>query len=91
MAESKIHSNIVFSQDIVKELQIIVEKYPAGKAFLLTEKNAAQKCLPLIHPVTDQFRIKKVVIDAGGENKKIGSVEKVWQFLSENADVSFLD
>ena len=84
MVEPKIHSNIVFSQDIVKELLSVVEKYPKENVFLLTETNAEQKCLPLIQPVIDHFRIKKLGIEAGEENKKISSVEKVWQFLSEN-------
>ena len=84
MVESKIHSNIVFSQDIVKELLSVVEKYPKEKVFLLTEENAEQKCLPLVQPVIDQLQIKWLEIEAGEENKKIGSVEKVWQFLSEN-------
>ena len=84
MADSKLHANIVFSQDITKELQSIVEKYPAGKVFLLSERTAEQVCLPIIQSVIDQFGIKKVVIEAGEENKKISSVEKVWQFLSGN-------
>ncbi|MDX9883066.1 MAG: 3-dehydroquinate synthase [Prolixibacteraceae bacterium] len=84
MTEPKIHSNIVFSQDIAKELTSIVEKYPAGKVFLLTETNVAQNCLPLIRPVTDRFQIRMLAIEAGEENKKIASAEKVWQFLSEN-------
>ncbi len=84
MAESKIHSNIVFSQDIVKELTAIVEKYPKEKVFLLTETNADQNCLPLLQPVISRFQIKKLTIEAGEENKKISSVEKVWQFLSKN-------
>lgn len=87
MAESKIHANIVFSQDIVKELQSIVENYPAGKVFLLMEENTKKLCLPVIEEVVDQFNIKTVVIKAGEENKKISSVETVWQFLSlEGAD-----
>jgi len=84
MTGSKIHSNIVFSQDITKELRTIAAKYPVGRVFLLTEKTAEKVCLPLIQDVIGERRIKQVVIDAGEENKKIGSVEKVWQFLSEN-------
>ena len=83
MAEPKIHSNIVFSQDVVKELAAIAEKYPNGKVFLLTETNAAQKCLPLIQSFIDRFQVEWLSIGAGEENKKISSVEKVWQFLSE--------
>lgn len=87
MAESKIHANIVFSQDIVKELQSIVENYPAGKVFLLMEENTEKFCLPVIADVVDRFNIKSLVIKAGEENKKISSVETVWQFLSsEGAD-----
>ena len=84
MTDSKVHSNIVFSQQIEAELQKIIQKYPSGKVFLLTEKNAARFCLPLIPKIIDQFRIKQLVIPSGEENKNIQSVGLVWDFMSNN-------
>lgn len=84
MTESKIHANIVFSQQTVKELTLLVEKYPEGKVFLLTESQAAGYCLPAVAELLERKNIRKMEIEPGEENKSIGSVEKVWQFLSEN-------
>jgi len=87
MPDSKVHSNIVFSQQIGDELHKIVQNYPVGKIFLLTDQNAAVFCLPIIQSVLDEFNIRQVVIPAGEENKNIQSVGLVWNFLSkEGAD-----
>ena len=82
MPDSKVHSNIVFSQHICDELQKIVQKYPAGKVFLLTDQTAARFCLPAIEPILNKFNIKQVAIPSGEENKNIQSVGLVWNFLS---------
>jgi 3-dehydroquinate synthase len=84
MTDSKVHSNIVFSQHIEVELKKIVQKYPAGKVFLLTDQTAAGFCLPLIQTVLDEFSIKQFAIPSGEENKNIQSVGLVWDFLSNN-------
>lgn len=84
MADSKVHSNIVFSQYIIAELRKIVQQYPSGKVFLLTDQTASGFCLPLIQPVIDEFSIACEVIPSGEENKNIQSVGLVWDFLSNN-------
>lgn len=87
MTDSNVHSNIVFSQHIGEELKKIVQKYPIGKVFLLTEQTAERVCLPVIEPVIDEFNIPKVAIPSGEENKTIQSVGMVWDFLcSRGAD-----
>ena len=84
MTDSKVHSNIIFSQQIDVELRKIVQKYPVGKVFLLTDQTAAGFCLPLIQSVIDEFSIRTVAIPSGEENKNIKSVGLVWDFLSNN-------
>jgi 3-dehydroquinate synthase len=84
MTDSKVHSNIIFSQQIDVELRKIVQKYPSGKVFLLTDQTAAEFCLPLIQPVIDEFSIRSVAIPSGEENKNIQSVGLVWDFMSNN-------
>jgi len=84
MTDSNVHSNIVFSQHICDELKKIVQKYPVGKVFLLTEQTAATICLPIIEPLISEFSIPKVIIHSGEENKTIQSVGMVWDFLSNN-------
>ena len=84
MTDSKVHSNIVFSQQIEDELRKIVQKYSRGKVFLLTDQIASGFCLPLIQRVIDEFSIKTVTIGSGEENKNIQSIIEVWDFLSNN-------
>lgn len=84
MTDSKVHSNIVFSRQIDVELRKIVQKYPVGKVFLLTERTASGFCLPLIQAVIDEFSVKTISIGSGEENKNIQSVVEVWDFLSNN-------
>jgi 3-dehydroquinate synthase len=84
MTDSKVHSNIIFSQQIETELRKIIQKYPAGKVFLLTDQTAAGHCLPLIQTVLEEFSIRQVMIPSGEENKNIQSVGLVWDFLSNN-------
>jgi 3-dehydroquinate synthase len=84
MSDSKVHSNIIFSQQIADELRKIVQKYPSGKVFLLTDQTASGFCLPLIQPVIDEFSIRHMAIPSGEENKNIQSVDLVWDFLSNN-------
>jgi len=84
MASSKIHSNIIFSQKVADELEKIVQQFPAGKVFLLTEETPKQLCLPLIDTVIDRYQIKQTCIAGGETHKSIRSVEQVWEFLSKN-------
>ncbi|MGQ8336421.1 3-dehydroquinate synthase [Sunxiuqinia sp. A32] len=83
MAVSKIHSNIIFSQQIEAELEKIVDKFPMGKVFLLTEETPKKLCLTLIENLVNEKNIQTITIEGGETNKSVKSVEKVWQFLSE--------
>lgn len=84
MTVSKVHSNIVFSQHIDIELRKIVQKYPDGKVFLLTDETAAGYCIPLIQTALDEFSIKQFAIPSGEENKTIQSVGLVWDFMTNS-------
>jgi 3-dehydroquinate synthase len=84
MGNSKICSKIIYSRLPEQELLSWIEKYTPGKVFLATEE--------IVNSIwgskyTDFFKsngIKKVVIPAGENNKKIESVAKIWEFLSKN-------
>lgn len=84
MAPSKIHSNIIFSQEVANELEKIVQQFPLGKVFLLTEEIPQKLCLPLIQDVVEKYQIKVTSIKGGEPNKSIRSVEQVWEFMSKN-------
>ena len=83
MTFSKIRANIIFSQQIEKELQKIVDGFPKGKVFLLTEETPARLCLPLISNVIDGYSIQTIKIEGGEANKSVRSVGKVWEGLSK--------
>ena len=84
MGNSKILSKIIYSRFIEKELKLWIEKYPAGKVFLATETNVDKLWISEFDNFFISNGIKKVVIPAGENNKKIESVAKIWEFLSRN-------
>lgn len=77
-------SNVIISENLEKELLEIVNQYPEDKVFLVTEENTHKLCLPVLGQNEVLKAIPEVTIPAGEENKKLGSVEKIWLFLSQN-------
>lgn len=77
-------STIIFSQQIEKELEKIISRFPSGKVFLLTEEVPEKKCLPQIQSLIDKYDIRKITIGGGETNKSLRSVELVWEFLSRS-------
>lgn len=84
MGNSKIYSKIIYSRALEQELQPYVERYPKGKVFLATEETVDNMWISKFDSFLESNGIKKVVIPAGENNKKIESVTKIWQFLTEN-------
>jgi len=80
----KPQNSIIFSRQITEELEKIINSFPEGKIFLLTEETPEKLCLPLIQPLLKEKRISHVVIPGGENNKSTESVKKVWEFLSRN-------
>ncbi|MCY1721457.1 3-dehydroquinate synthase [Prolixibacteraceae bacterium Z1-6] len=84
MGNSKIYSKIIYSRALEQELQTFVEAYPKGKVFLATEETVDQLWVSKLDIFCEKNTIRKVVIPAGENNKKIESVAKIWEFLSNN-------
>ncbi len=84
MGNSTIYSKIIYSRLIEKELSTWIEKYPTGKVFLATEETVDQIWVSKFDDFFNSTGIKKVIIPAGENNKKIESVAKIWEFLAEN-------
>jgi 3-dehydroquinate synthase len=78
------HASIIVTKEVENELGKILSRYPKDKLFLVTESNCDILCRSLISQTPGFEYLKKVVIPAGEENKKLSSVEKIWLFLSEN-------
>jgi 3-dehydroquinate synthase len=84
MGNSKIYSQIIYSRELEKQLQPYIDKYPKGKVFLATEETVDELWISKFNTFFEKNGIRKVVVPAGENNKKIESVAKIWQFLSEN-------
>ena len=84
MGNSKIYSKIIYSRELEREFVPFIEEYPHGKVFLATEETVDELWISKYNDFFEKRGIKKVVIPAGENNKKIGSVEKIWEFLSKN-------
>ena len=78
------HASIIVTNEVENELGKILSRYPKDKLFLVTENNCDLLCCSLISKTPGFEYLKKVVIPAGEENKKLSSVEKIWLFLSQN-------
>jgi 3-dehydroquinate synthase len=77
-------ASIIVTRELENELGKMLSRYPADKIFLVTEQNCDKFCLPLISQTPGFGFLKKIVIPAEEENKKLSSVEKIWLFLSQN-------
>jgi 3-dehydroquinate synthase len=84
MDNSKIYSKIIYSNSPEVELIEWVNGYEKGKVFLVTEENVDNLWLPGFSQILENHSIKKLVLPAGESNKKLESVSKVWEFLSQN-------
>lgn len=84
MGNSIIYSKIIYSQLPEQELSKWIEKYTPGKVFLATEETVDNLWVSKYDDFLKSNNIKKIVIPAGENNKKIESVTKIWEFLSKN-------
>jgi len=84
MGNSKINSKIIYSRNPEQKLLKWIENYTPGKVFLATEETVNDLWISKSEDFLKSNGIKKVVIPAGENNKKIESVAKIWEFLSKN-------
>jgi len=84
MGNSILYSKIIYSRLPEQELQKWIDKYTQGKVFLATEETVDNLWVKTYDNFLKSNGIKKVVIPAGENNKKIESVSKIWEFLSKN-------
>ena len=84
MANSNIYSEIIYSDNWKSVVQEWIEKYDKRKIFLATEENVDRIWVSKNDSFFNELGINKVVIPAGESNKKVSSVEKIWEFLSTN-------
>ncbi len=84
MENSKIYSKIIYSRALEQELLPFIEQYQTGNVFLATEEIVDELWISKFDSFFTSKGIQKVVIPAGESSKKIESVAKIWQFLSDH-------
>ncbi len=84
MGNSTFYSKIIYSGNLETELTEWIRNYPSGKVFMATEETVDKLWVTKYDGFFKSNGIGKVVIPAGENNKKIGSVVKIWEFLSKN-------
>ncbi|MGC9355694.1 MAG: 3-dehydroquinate synthase, partial [Mariniphaga sp.] len=84
MDNSKFYSKIIYTSSPEAELIEWVNGYEKGKVFLVTEENVDKLWLPKFSEFLENQSIRKLVLPSGENNKKLESVTKVWEFLSQN-------
>lgn len=81
MEYSRRKSEIIYTDDPLRAIMPILDRYAPGKIFVVTEVNVYSKWFEP-HGLFADF--PKIVLPSGEENKKIDSVLKVWAFLSQS-------
>ncbi len=84
MGISNIYSKIIYTRLVGKELLNRTANYEKGKVFLATDETVNHLWIPKFEGFLNSNGIKTVAIPAGENNKKLESVAKVWEFLSQN-------
>ena len=68
------HASIIVTKEVENELGKILSRYPKDKLFLITENNCDLYCCTSISKTPGFEYLKKVVIPAGEESKKLSFV-----------------
>ncbi|MBE6317644.1 MAG: 3-dehydroquinate synthase [Bacteroidales bacterium] len=78
------HQDLIFSNDVASQLDVLVEKYKPSKVFVLVDANTEKMVLPQL--VTQSSVIANatvITIEAGDTNKNINSLMHIWSSLVE--------
>ncbi len=77
--------DLIFTENIKKELDRILEHFSQAKVFIFIDSGAEQHCWHLLSSTNKTLQdAPKLLIDSGEQNKSLDSVVKAWQFLGEN-------
>lgn len=73
---------IVFSRNIINELDQLCDEIGADKVFLLTDTTTHQLCRPLVEQCKAVINAQDIVIKPTDVNKTLNSLADVWSALS---------
>ena len=75
---------IILITDIRKDLSDYLREQNYDGLFILTDTNTERQCYKRIQEIPELKTSMRFTIPAGDENKKISTLEKLWEFLSKN-------
>jgi len=75
---------VIKSQDLKKDIQLIVESIDYDKVFLLTDTNSLHYCLPLMNDVNILKEAGIITIEAGDQHKHLEALATIWAHLSRH-------
>jgi len=75
-------SRLIFSENLHKDLTLLLSKYAADQIFVLTDTNSETFCLPKLKEAEGLKQARFLCIPAGDDHKNVESLSVVWQFLS---------
>lgn len=75
-------SNVFIADDLSKDIEQLIGAFPDGKVFLLSDTESYKHCFDKIKDVNGLSPERTIVIPDGDHNKKVSTVEKVWNMLS---------
>ncbi|MRT94151.1 3-dehydroquinate synthase [Ancylomarina sp. 16SWW S1-10-2] len=76
--------DLIFTENIEKELDRILDNYSKSKIFILMDSGAEKYCWHLLSGIKKLQNAPKLIIENGEQHKSLDSVVKAWQFLGEN-------
>ena len=84
MGKSKIYSKIIYSNSPLQDLLTEIKSYNKDKIFLATEDNVNKLWGFKFMESAKNKIVSSISVPSEEENKKIDSVTKIWEFLSNN-------
>ncbi len=84
MGKSKIYSKIIHTNSPLQDLITEIKHYNKDKIFLATDDNVNKLWGSKLIESAKNNIVSSISISSGEENKKIESVAKIWEFLSNN-------
>lgn len=74
--------NVIFCDDLARNLTHTLAKFPHDKLFILTDEQTSRLCLPALRCIPALAVATEISIGAGDACKTIESLAAVWQALS---------
>ena len=83
MQISSLDSKVIVTDDLQKDLEMILESYKKNKKFIVVDENTLVHCLPLIKEFEALKNAVVIELKSGENHKSIDSTVEVWNSLNK--------